>query len=80
MLPPYGPLQWVMLVAALIGLICLATLSRHLRPEVRGPVRAGELLFRPGLLTPRGRLLLAAGWVCVLFFNAMWWGGMLFTK
>ena len=61
-----------------IGLLCLALLSRHLRPEVRGPLRAGTLLARPGLLTPNGGRLWALGWVCVLFFNVMWWGSMIF--
>jgi hypothetical protein len=75
---PYDRLYWIALAVGVAGLICWALMSRYLRPDVRGPVTAGMLFFRPRLMTRRGRVLLAAGWLCVLFFSVTWWGRMWF--
>lgn len=70
--------RWIPLGVGSFGLLCLAARSRHVRPQVPGPLYAGQLLVRPHVLTPRGRLLWAIGWLCVLCFNIMFWGRLIF--
>jgi hypothetical protein len=78
LLPSSGLPYWVALGVGSVGLLCLAALSRHLRPDLRGPLYAGDLLFRPRLLTPLGRMLWLTGWLCLLYFNVMLWGSLMF--